>query len=521
MAFRELTVVEVREILRRWSRGSGLRTVAAGTGTDRKTVRRYIEAAKTHGFARGASVDDTLLALVVGEVLPGAPPRVGAMREVCRTHATLIEGWARDGCKAPKIARLLHRHVGIEVPHRTLRRYLRDELSDAKRAGSTVRIVDPPAGQILEIDFMKVGKVTVEDRAVTMWALVCVASFSRHMFVWPCLTQTTDDLIEGLDAAWAYFGGVFPVVVADNPKTIVTHADPLAPTFNPAFAEYSQDRGFVLDQARVRRPKDKARVERMVQYVRNDGFGGERLLGVDHARRHIQGWCSDVAGTRVHGTTRRRPKEAFELREKDLLLPAPSAAYDKPQWVSLTVGRDHAVVVAEALYSVPYRLRGERLRVRFDASTVKMYHSGVVAKVHPRSARGASTIDPEDLPPGTAELATRDASSLKEQAGKAGEAVAEYVGRVLDVPLPWTRIRRVYRLLGLCKTYGNERVNAACRKALDLDVVDVTRIARMLERDLDTTPIPPPPKSPAKVLRPRFGRDPSEFAVSRKGASHE
>jgi hypothetical protein len=301
----------------------------------------------------------------------------------------------------------------------------------------------------------------------------------------------------------------------------MNRADALAPMFNEAFAEYAQDRGFVLDQARVRRPKDKARVERMVQYVRNDGLGGERLLDVDHARRHIASWCCDVAGTRDHGTMRRQPKETFETGEKALLLPPPSAAYDTPRWVTLRVGRDHALVVAEALYSAPYRLCGERLRVGFDAFTVKMYQGGLVVKVHPRSARGGSTIGPNDLPPGTAELATRDASSLQQRACKAGDAVGEYAGRVLEGPLPWTRIRHVYRLLGLCKTSGNARVDVACRKALDLDVVDVTRIAWMLERDLDRTPVPRPPKSPANVLRPRFGRDPSEFAISRRGDSHE
>ncbi len=514
-------MVEVREILRRWAIGHSLRTVAAGTGADRKTVRRYVVAARSHGFVRGNAVTDTLLAEVIADVWPGAPLTVGVMRQVCRKHATLVEGWVKAGCKAPKIIRLLHRHTGVMVPKRTLCRFILEELGDAQRAGSTVRIVDPPPGQILEIDFMEVGPVTWDGKRQKLHALVCVAARSRHMFVWPCLTMSRSDLIEGLDAAWVFFGGVFPVVVADNPKSIVTKADPLAPVFNEELAEYAQHIGFLFDQARVRRPQDKPKVERSVSYTRNDGFGGERLLDLEHARRHIERWCREVAGMRVHGTTRHQPLLAFEAEEQGLLLPAPTEAYDTPRWVDLKVGRDHAVCVAEALYSVPYKLRGERLRVRFDRSTVKMYHRGGIVKVHPKEPRGGSRIDPLDLPPGTAELATRDTESLQQRAARSGEAVGEYARRVLEGDLPWTRMRHIYRLLGLCKRFGNARVDAACRKALDLDVVDVTRISRMLERDLDTSPIPTPPSRRGKVILGRFGRDPDEFRITKRGESHE
>jgi hypothetical protein len=125
VAFRQLTVVEVREILRRWSRGSRLRTVAAATGTDRKTSRRYVEAAKRHGFTRGDDVDDALLALVVGDALPGAQPRVGAMRELCRANEALITDGVREGSKAPKVARRLHRRL-----HRRVRCFHHENVLD-------------------------------------------------------------------------------------------------------------------------------------------------------------------------------------------------------------------------------------------------------------------------------------------------------------------------------------------------------------------------------------------------------
>lgn len=513
MAFRELSVIEVREILGRWQRGSGIRTVAAQLGADRKTVRRYVEAAKGRGLSRDAdsrALDDDLLAEVIAAVLPGAPPQAGAARQLCRDHRELIESWLDEGCKSPKITRLLYRHTGVLVPGRTLRRFIQEELAQDKRG--TVRIVAPPPGQVLEIDFMEVGRVTLGGEAVKLLALVCVATFSRHCFVWPCLSQDREHVIEGLEAAWSFFGGVFPVVVFDNPKTVVLRACALAPKIAEDLLEYAQSRGFTLDLARVRRPQDKPKVERTVSYTRSDCFAGERLLDLAHARRHAVAWCRDVAGQRVHGATRKKPLEVFLADDQPLLLPAPDQPYDTPTWVTLKVGRDHAVSVAHALYSVPHALRGRTLRVRYDRQTVRLYDKGAIVKVHPRVAAGEARIDPVDLPPGTAELATRDAEGLQARAARSGEAVGEYASRLLAGKLPWTRMRHVYRLMGLCKRFGDPAVEQACRTALELDVVDVTRIARMLELDRAPGSSPPPPPSRGgKVLRPRFGRDPAEF----------
>lgn len=512
MAFREVHVVEIKEILRRWQRKESFRNISAAVHADRKTIRRYVATAKQHGLTQAPEkpISDELLGLIVEDILPGAPESVGAMRTHCRLHRTLIEGWVREGCHSPKIIRLLQAQTKVVVPGRTLRRFIAEELEEAQNASATIRLVESPPGQVLEIDFMEFGKVCFNGETCKLFGLVCVAACSRHLFVWPCLRTTTADVIAGLEAAWAFFGGIFPVVVPDNPKTIVARADPLMPVFNAELVEYSQARGFVLDPARVRHPKDKPHVERAVSYVRQDGFSAERYLDLKSAQEGLARWCKEVAGQRRHGTTRCRPAEAFEADEKALLLPPPTEPYDTPKWVTLTVGRDHAVSVGESLYSVPHVLRGESLRIRLDRSTVKMYHKNQLVKIHVRVEPGKSSIDAADLPEGTGELATRDAESFREQASRYGSSVGAYARLLLEGPQPWTRMRQVYRLLGLCKRYGGTMVDQACRTALDLEVVDVTRISRMLEQQNPPPENQPPPSG--KMLR--FGRDPSEFRRS-------
>jgi hypothetical protein len=405
------------------------------------------------------------------------------------------------------------------VPLRTLQRFMTEELGRDSRGRETVRIVDPPPGEVLEVDFLKLGSFVERGsgRRLEMQALLSTAGYSRHQYVWPCLDQGQQDVIDGLEAAWRFFGGVFRVVVFDNLKAVVEVPDPVSPKINAEFFEYAQARGFEVDPARKRKAQDKARVERQVRYVRDDYFRGEEFGSLEEARREAERWCREEAGLRVHGATRRHPRVVFEEEELPLLGPAPKEPYDVPVWTTVQVGRDHAVVVGYALYSVPHEVGQVELRVRRDRATVKLYRGARLVKVHPRMKAGQSRIDAADLPPGKAELATRNGESLRRLAAEAGPSVGEYAGRLLEGPLPWTRMRQVYRLLGLVRRFGGSLVEEACQRALELGVVDVTRIDRFLRRGLAQRGLLPEPpiKPPSNVIRLRFARDPTEYRAAR------
>jgi hypothetical protein len=310
------------------------------------------------------------------------------------------------------------------------------------------------------------------------------------------------------------FGGVFPVVVSDNPKAVVDVADPVDPKLNLAFVEYMQARDFLVDAARVRTPTDKARVERQVQYARNDFFRGERFLSVEEARTDAVRWCRDDAGMRIHGRTRKAPLEVFEQEERLVLRPVPKEPYDRPRWSKHTVGRDHAVVVGYALYSVPFQLGPCEPQVRSDRSTVKFYCKRRLVKTHPRQPEGGTKLDPADMPPEKAALAMRDGTPLCASAAKHGAHVGEYARQLMEGPLPWSRTRHVYRLLGLVDRYGAGLVDEACGRSLEVGVVEVIRVDRMLRKGLAmrTAALPAPASPPTRDKRPlRFARDAAEF----------
>jgi hypothetical protein len=511
MAFREVAVTEIREVLRAWLSGSGLRQVAAQAGVDRKTARRYVQAAVDAGLARDGGLgqlSDELVGQVAQAVRPVRPGGHGlGWEQLVACHAE-IEGQVTAGLSVVKIGVLLERR-GVVVPYRTLHRFCVERCGFGKTA-ATVRVADGEPGAECQLDFGYLGLLAdpVTGRQRKVHGLIFTACYSRHVFVWLSFTQTLAALVAGCEAAWVFFGGVFKVLIPDNASAIVADADAVNPRFTAGWLDYAQHCGFATDAARVRSPKDKPRVERAVQYVRGNFFAGERFTGLADAQARAEAWCREVAGMRIHGTIQARPAEVFAAQEAGALLPL-SLPYDVPVFAKVKVHRDFHVEVGRALYSAPKEYLGCYLDARADTALVKLFHRGQLVKAHPRQQPGRRSTDPADLPAEKTTYAMRDVAALAKAAGRHGDAIGAYAQRLLDTDLPWTKMRQVYRLLGLVRRYGPGPVDQACTRALEVDVVNVTKIASMLEKATENAP--PPPRPPVAATA-RFARDPAEYA---------
>ncbi len=385
-----------------------------------------------------------------------------------------------------KIEELLARQ-GVRVPYRTLHRFA-VERCGFRAKNTTVRVVDGEPGVECQVDFAHMGYLLDPEsgRRRKVHALIFTAVVSRHMFVWLTYSQTLSAVVAGCEAAWGFFGGAFKVLIPDNLKPVVTDADAVNPTLSTGWLDYAQHVGFGTDPARVRSPQDKPRVERVVQYVRGNFWAGETFVDLADAQARAEAWCAQRAGMRIHGTTQARPAEAFAELEAACLLPVP-APYDVPVFTRVKVHRDYHVEVAKALYSVPEPFLGRHLDARADSELVKLYSRGRLVKTHPRQPPGGRSTDRDDLPAEKAGYALRDLTTLIAVCAGHGENVGIYAERLLDDPLPWTRMRSVYRLLGLVRRYGPDPVDAACARSLDLDVVSVSKIAAMLAKATERT----------------------------------
>ena len=381
MAYKEVLRVEIQEVIRRWQAGGSQRQIAEGTGLSGATVCKYLAAATVVGVLRdGPAPDEEQLSQLAGISRAGPRQVETPVEDSLAPWADQIYQWfTGDRLRVTRIQELLAAR-GCAASYTSLRRFIRKR-NWGRRSVRTVRMADTEAGEVAEADFGRLGMITdpTTGRRQAVWTLIIVLSYSRHCFVWPMYSQQLEDVIAGLEAAWAFFGGVPRYLVIDNFPAAVAGADPLHPRLTRGFLEYSQHRGFVADPARARHPKDKPKVERAVSYVRERFFKGGDFSGVAHLRVEAQRWCLEVAGMRIHGTTRRQPLVVFRDQERAALLPWDGDPYEITHWRTAKV---HPTITWPA--STP-SIRCQRPSVR----RVRRWRSGWTANWY-ASTTGAS-----------------------------------------------------------------------------------------------------------------------------------
>ena len=233
----------------------------------------------------------------------------------------------------------------------------------------------------------------------------------------------------------------------------------------------------------MRPPRDKGRVERAVPGVRDDCFAGEVLTTLDEARALAPALVPQRLWPAPPQSHAAPPARALSGRGAGA-----SCCRRRPR---RTTSRCGASRRSGAISSPPSPKRSTRFRIpyvgqwvtaRADAQIVRFYARGLLIKTHPRQAPGGQSIDASDYPVERSVYAMRNVDALRRQADAAGEVIGRYAAALLDSPLPWTRMRRVYALLGLVRRYGAARVTEVCTVALDADMLDVQRLKRMLEQ---------------------------------------
>jgi transposase len=534
MAYKEVSRVEILEVVRQWQARRGIRGIARSTGISRNTIRKYVLTAQTCGVARDGPPPDESQILALVQLGRAGPRQVAVPTDrVVEPFAGQIERWIKDDhLKLTRIQDLLAgRHC--TVPYTCLRRYVIRKGWFGKSSHATVRLADTEPGQVAEIDFGRLGLTGDPEtgRSRVALGMVTVLNYSRHEFLWPLFGQRLRDVIEGLEATWAFFGGIPRYVVLDNFPAAVIGPDPLNPRLTRGFLDYAQHRGFIADPARPGHPKDKPKVERQIPYARERFFKGGHFNGLADLRDQARHWCLETAGQRVHGTTQRLPLVVFREEEQARLLPWDGEPYDVPDWHEAKVHQDHHIWYRYALYSAPYSTcpPGTKLEVRGDSQLVRLYRDSKLVKIHPRKPRGGRSTDPDDYPPELTPYTLRSPNYLRRQSAQLGKAIGAFADKLLDGPTPWSKMRQAYKLLRLGEKYTPVRLDAACEKALSVDLIDVRRVERILAEALEQEAAPalsaPPPPGrfvrPATVFAISSSRCPGDHAGNHHGDQYE
>ena len=179
--------------------------------------------------------------------------------------------------------------------------------------------------------------------------------------------------------AFEYFGGIPEVVLTDNMKTVVDHREAGQTVWNSKFADFASDMGFIPKVCRVRRPQTKGKVERLVQYVKNNFLPGRIFTGLEDLNLQALEWCKK-ADSKVHGTTGKIPLE--ELSGEVLRSLPEKAVRNKYRWEIRKVTKDGFVSFDGARYGIPWQYAGQEVRVRICGDTFEAYDGEVRIAAH-------------------------------------------------------------------------------------------------------------------------------------------
>jgi hypothetical protein len=515
---------EIKVVLERVGRGESRSEVERVTGHARKTIGRYVKRAEKLGWRPGLVVTDELAGAVARASGVARERGPGESELLLMPHLERIRGWLtpspseKRGLRLTKVQVLLARE-GVRVPYSSLHRFAVAHCGFQDQRRVTVRLDDPPPGLYAQVDFGRLGLVPEgTGRRRLLWGLSVVLPCSRHQFLFVTFSQRLEDLIEGLEDAWVYFGGVASLVTLDNLKAAVVKADRYEPLFNRAFEAYARHRGFIIDATRVRDPRGKPHVERGIQYAQENFFRGEAWLSREHVQREAIRWCLETAGTRVHGTTRQRPLAVFENVEKATLQPLVADRYDPPCWSEHKVHPDHTIIVNQGTYTLPTCYIGRRITVESTRALVRFYSDHQLIRVRERVPPGGRCIDHDDYPREKSAYTMRDPERLIGQADEIGVATGAFTRALLAGPTPWARLRQAQALLRLASKYGHERVEAACERANAFELRNTKRVEGILLQDLRAPQVGPesaPAAAPARFARPNrtFRHDQREDAA--------
>jgi transposase len=364
-----------------------------------------------------------------------------------------------------------------------------------------------PAGERLFVDYAGqtvdvIDAATGEVRAAQVF--VAALGASNYTYAEARWTQALPDWIGCHVAAFAFFGGVARQIVCDNLKSGVTATCRYEPGISRTYQEMAGYYGTAVLPGRVRRPRDKAKVEVAVQVVQRwilARLRNQRFFSLAELNVAIRALTTDLNNRTMRhlGTSRRA---LFEVVEQPALLPLPSGPYAYAEWKRCRAGLDYHVEVQGHFYSVPYRLVREVIEARITDQAIELFHRGTRVASHLRSPRQhRHTTTPDHMPSAHRRYAEWTPTRLLREAAAVGPGTIALVERILTAkPHPEQGFRACLGILRLARTYGPARLEAACQRGMDIGARSYGSVRSILQNGLDRAfrPEPVPDELPVQ-----------------------
>jgi transposase len=339
-------------------------------------------------------------------------------------------------------------------------------------AGTTIDLIDGLTGEVLP--------------AQLFVAVLGASSFTYAEATW---TQGLSDWIGSHTRAFTFIGGVPAMVVSDNLRSGITKACFYEPAVNRTYAEMAAHYNTAIVPARPYRARDKAKVEVAVQVatrfiiakLRNRQFFS--LTALNAAIFELVSQINDRLSRHLAASRR----ALFEEVERSALRPLPAEPYVFAEWRECRVGLDYHVEIEKHYYSVPHQLLREKIWARITARTIELFHRGKRVAAHMRSSsKRKHTTVREHMPSSHRRYADWTPERLRRQAGEIGPSASALVDIILQERMhPEQGFRACIGIVRLAKTYGCERLEAACNRALEIGARSYSSVNSILKNNLD------------------------------------
>jgi transposase len=501
MPAERVSMRRVREILRlKYETGASDRAIGLAVGVARSTARLCLDRAAAAGLSWPLPVtltDGALEALlfagggaVAGQRRKAEPDWAAVHRELRRPGVTLMLLWDEYRATTPggyQYSRWCELYRGWEGRLSPTMRQVHPagERLFVDFAGQTVEVIDPVTGEVR-----------------TAQVFVAVLGASNYTYAEAVWTQSLPDWIGAHVRALEFLGGVPRQVVPDNLRSGVLRSNWYEPGLNPTYCDLAAHYGTAILPARVRRPRDKAKVEAGVLVVERwilARLRHQRLASLAALNAAISGLLADLntRPMRRLGVSRR---QLFEELDRPALGALPVEPFVYAEWRIRRVGLDYHVDVDGHYYSAPHQLLRQQVEARVTARTVELFHKGERVAVHVRGGlRGRHTTLAEHMPQAHRRHAEWTIERISRDAAAIGPATAALTAIILESrPHPEQGFRACLGILRLLRTYGRDRLEAACTRGLEIGARSYGSIQSILQHGLDRQPAP---------RRPREGDD--------------
>ena len=318
---------------------------------------------------------------------------------------------------------------------------------------------------------------------------VAALGASNYTYAEARWSETLPDWIGAHVNALAAIGGVPKALVPDNLKAGITKPSRYEPGINRTYQDLADHYGFVVLPTRVRKPRDKAKVEVAVLIVERFVLAklrNRQFFSLDELNAEVR-QCVAAINAKVMKKFAKSRRELLETIDRPALKDLPSEPYRYAEWKRCVVAPDYHVEIADHYYSVPFGLLRETVEARLTDTTVEVFHKGKRVASHPRSSlHYRHTTIPEHMPSAHRRYAEWTPQRLMREAAKVGPATTALIEAIMKAkPHPEQGFRSCLGIISLVRTYGAGRLEAASQRGNDIGATTYSSIKSILQHGLD------------------------------------